>query len=83
LKEARWLDEKSSLLKRLSESEQRELEKYNRLYLQSTFTKWRLMIQVVKAKLGDEKFQSMTLEEILGSIQNGAANIYMRQVADL
>jgi len=25
----------------------------------------------------------MTLEEILGTIQNGAANIYMRQVADL
>jgi|LauGreDrversion4_2_1035121.scaffolds.fasta_scaffold110188_1 hypothetical protein len=27
LKEARWLEEKSSLLKRLSESEQSELEK--------------------------------------------------------
>jgi len=43
-------------------------------------SKWRLVTQIMKMKMGDAKFANATLEEVIEAIQKGSNNIYKDQV---
>lgn len=68
LKEARFLEERTNLNKRLEDSVKEESLQYDRLQVTHALTKWKFIIQLMKAKSGGE---TLNLEEILAAIQKG------------
>ena len=71
-KEAKYQEEKAAGERQLAEAVKEETARYNRLYMTSFFTKWRLIVQISKLKTscstGDSNADKMQLDEILGAI---------------
>jgi hypothetical protein len=57
--------------------------KYNKLFVTHALTKWRLITQIMKMKVGNDKFANFTLEQVIEEIQKGSNNIYRDQVVEL
>ncbi len=57
--------------------------KYNKLFLTHALTKWRLITQIMKMKMGHETFANATLDEVIQAIQKGSNNLYIEQVRTL
>ena len=53
--------------------------KYSKLYLQSTFTKWRLLVKIASIKMnGDDQ----DLGEIMAAVTKGNTNLYIEQIRE-
>lgn len=46
-------------------------------------TKWRLMTQIMKLKMGADDFTNKTLDEIIALIQQSSNHAYKDQIKDL
>ena len=77
LKEARFQEERVELNRRIEEAVKEDTEKYNRLQMTHALMKWRLVTQIIKMKMGDERFANATLEDVIEAIQKGTNNVYM------
>lgn len=69
IKETRFQEEKAELQKQLDNAVEQESKKYNRLYMSHALTKWRLMTQIMKLKMGGGEFSNQTLDDIIALIQ--------------
>ena len=69
--------------KKIQEAVKEDTEKYNRLQMTHALMKWRLVTQIIKMKMGDERFANSTLEDVIEAIQKGTNNVYMEQVKEM
>jgi hypothetical protein len=67
----------------LEDALKEDTAKYNKLFLTHALTKWRLITQIMKMKMGHETFANATLDEVIQAIQKGSNNLYIEQVRTL
>ena len=51
--------------------------------MQGALTKWRLMTQIMKMKMGGAEYESKTLDDIIALIQQSSNNAYKDQIKEL
>jgi hypothetical protein len=68
LRDARFKEEKDELQASLQAALKEDTAKYNKLFVTHALTKWRLITQIMKMKMGDEAFANSTLEDVIQAI---------------
>ena len=51
--------------------------------MQGALTKWRLMTQIMKMKMGGAEYESKTLDDIIALIQQSSNHAYKDQIKEL